>query len=60
VTIGKNMPEASFLFWQKQFNTEYICFKYLQQVKWPDGFICPSCGNDLSYEITCRHLQECT
>jgi len=55
-----NVPEASFLAWQQQFSTEDDCLKYLQQMKWPDGFICPSCGNDHSYEISSRHLYECT
>jgi hypothetical protein len=34
--------------------------KYLQQIKWPNGFICPRCGNSHHYEITSRHLYECT
>jgi DNA-directed RNA polymerase subunit RPC12/RpoP len=55
-----NMPEASFLAWQKQFSTEDDCLKYLQQMKWENGFICPDCGNDHRYEITSRHFYECT
>jgi len=50
------MPEARFLAWQKQFSTEDDCLKYLQKMKWPNGFNCPSCGNDHSYEIASRHL----
>jgi len=46
------MAEASFLAWQKQFSTEDDYLKYLQQMKWPDGFICPPCGNGHHYEIT--------
>ena len=55
-----NMPEASFLTWQQQFNTEDDCLEYLKKMKWPNGFICPGCGNDHSYEIRSRHLYECT
>lgn len=55
-----NVPEASFLAWQQQFSSEDDCLKYLQQMKWPNGFICPSCGNNHSYEISSRHLYECT
>jgi len=55
-----NMPEASFLDWQQQFSTEDDCLKYLEKMKWPDGFICPDCGNDHSYEIKSRHLRECS
>jgi transposase-like protein len=29
-------------------------------MKWPNGFICPSCGNDHNYKIASRHLYECT
>ena len=31
----------------KRFPTEEACAKYLYQIKWPDGFVCPVCG--------CRH-----
>ncbi len=55
-----NMPEASFLTWQQQFSTEGDCLEYLKKMKWPNGFICPSCSNDHSYEIRGRHLYECT
>jgi transcription initiation factor IIE alpha subunit len=39
------MQEASFLTWQQEFSTEDDCLKYLQQMKWLNGFICPRCGN---------------
>jgi len=55
-----NMPEASFLAWLKQFNTEDDCLTYWQKMKWSNGFICPNGGNDHCYEITSRHLCECT
>ena len=54
------MPGASFLYWQQQFSTEDDSLRYLQQMKWPNCFICPSCGNDHSYKIVSRHLYECT
>ena len=55
-----NVPEANFLAWQQQFSTEDDCLKYLQKMKWSNGFIYPGCGNDHSYEISSRHLYECT
>ena len=55
-----NMPQASFLTWQQQFSTEDDCLEYLKEMKWPNGFICPRCGHDHSYEIRRRHLYECT
>jgi hypothetical protein len=56
VPITINMPKASFLSWLKQLSTEDDCLKYLQKIKWTDGFICPRCGNDHHYEIKNRHL----
>ena len=29
----------------KQFQTEEQCRKYLYQLRWPEGFVCPKCGN---------------
>jgi len=29
-------------------------------MKWPNDFIYPCCGNDHYYEMTRRHLYECT
>ena len=55
-----NMPEASFLTWQQQFSTEEDCLAYLKKMKWPNGFICPCCGNEQNYEISRRRLYECT
>ena len=55
-----NMPEASFLAWQKQFSTEDDGLKYLQKMEWPNGFICLSCRHDHSYEIVSRRSYECT
>jgi len=55
-----NMPEASFLAWQQQFSTEEDCLAYLKKMKWPNGFICPCCGNEQNYEISRRRLYECT
>ena len=54
-----NMPEASFLSWQQQFSTEDDCLKYLAQMKWPNGFICPRCGGDRACGLKCRRLFEC-
>lgn len=53
------IPEASFLSWQHQFSTEDDCLAYLKEMKWPEGFICPSCGHGHSYEIESRRVYEC-
>jgi hypothetical protein len=36
---------------QKRFNTEEACHKYLYEHKWPNGFECPKCKNNRTYEI---------
>jgi hypothetical protein len=28
-------------------------------MKWPRGFICPSCGHDRAYNLHCRNLGQC-
>jgi Transposase zinc-ribbon domain len=39
-TFPKTLPE-----FQSQFSTEEDCQKYLASCRWPDGFLCPRCGN---------------
>lgn len=45
---------------QKTYGTEKDCQAYLFKLKWPDGFICPKCGNDKYYLIEKRHLFQCS
>ncbi len=42
------------------FATEAACQKYLAECRWPDGFICPRCGNQSSYEIVKARRWQCT
>ncbi len=30
---------------EERFNTEEVCRAYLQQLRWPEGFLCPRCQN---------------
>ena len=34
----------SLLEFQRMFPDEQSCINYLEQARWPDGFVCPSCG----------------
>lgn len=43
---------------RKRFSSEEACLEYLAQFKWPDGVICPKCG-DHEYRKTKRGLFEC-
>lgn len=58
------MTEVDFprtiLEFQDRFGTEDACEKYLFDLKWPDGFECPLCGNDDYYYVKGRRLLECT
>lgn len=43
----------------KQYGTEDQCFDALHALRWPDGFICPSCGHNKCCQLTNRKLQQC-
>ena len=46
---------------EKRFATEEACRVYLEQLRWPDGFRCPCCGNSKAW-FTARkryHCAEC-
>jgi len=53
-----SFPKTVFEF-QKQFSNEDECLKFLIQSRWPDGFICPRCGNRDYYWISTRKLFRC-
>ena len=44
---------------QSMFSTEEACQKYLAECRWPDGFICPRCGNRNSYPIVKPQRWQC-
>lgn len=43
-----------------RFPSEDECFQYLVEKRWPDGFICPKCGNTTSYFIEKHQRFQCT
>lgn len=54
---------------QASFATEEACQQYLAACRWPDGFVCPRCGAQKSYELVklrrwqcaeCRHQASLT
>jgi transposase-like protein len=49
----KNLME--FIAW---FTTEEVCRRYLLEIRWPDGFICPACGGNTGW-ITARGSYYC-
>ena len=45
---------------QSQFATEEACQRYLATCRWPDGFVCPRCGNRRAYKLAEVRRWECT
>ena len=44
----------------KRFGTDAKCRAYLVRARWPVGFRCTGCGNDLAYSHKKRLIEECT
>lgn len=50
----------SLLEFQKQFPDEAACAGYLSKMRWPEGFVCPSCGSQRSWKLkTKAFTHEC-
>ena len=54
------MPETSLLEWQKRYGTEKACAAALFRHRWPQGFMCPKCGNNSACFITTRKVYQCS
>lgn len=52
--------EVSFYEWQQQFSDNDACMNYIEQHKWPNGFVCPVCNNNHGYYTANRHHYECS
>ena len=50
---------TDFLDWRKRYGTERACRVALERLRWPQGFVCPSCGHDRAYRLKYRHLHQC-
>ena len=44
---------------QKEFPDDVACLNHLTQQRWPDGFVCPKCGNHAAWNISKRGLYDC-
>lgn len=56
---SKRSNPPSLLQFQQQFANEESCFKYLYQMRWSNGWICPKCQAKKYYYIRERKLYEC-
>ena len=45
---------------QAKFASEEVCQQYLAACRWPDGFVCPRCGNRRAYELVKLRRWQCT
>ena len=43
---------------ERRFDSEEACRKYLFQLRWPDGFVCPRCGHRSAWDLN-RALHLC-
>jgi len=44
---------------QRDFASEESCQQYLAACRWPDGFICPRCGQRRAYELVHQRRRQC-
>lgn len=45
---------TSLIAFQRQFHNEHACARYLAELRWPDGFVCPACGHDAAWPLKCK------
>lgn len=41
------------------FNSEQACLSFIEQQRWPRGFVCPNCQHDDGYRLKTRPLIQC-
>lgn len=54
-----DVKNIGYLKFQKQFSTEEVCEKQLFEMRFPQGFVCPTCGCVEYYDIKARALYQC-
>jgi hypothetical protein len=42
-----------------KFASEEACHQYLAACRWPDGFVCPDCGQQRAYELANQRRWQC-
>ena len=50
----------SLLEFQRDFPDDAACVRYLANLRWPTGFVCPACGATRAYELVKRRRWQCT
>jgi len=50
----------SLLEFQRRFPDEAACAAYLRHLRWPEGFVCPTCGSTRGWALATKaHTHEC-
>jgi transposase-like protein len=57
---SKHSKPQSLIQFQEHFSSEEACVKYLYQIRWPDGWVCPKCQSKKCYYIGHRRVYECS
>lgn len=56
IQFQKGLSEPSF---QQRYGTEEQCVEALQTLRWPKGFVCPTCGHTKGHQLAHRRLMQC-
>jgi len=51
---------VSYAKFKEIFINEQQCLKVIEQLKWPQGFVCPKCGNTHGSKVKVWYRQKCT
>ena len=57
--MPRNYSELSLIDFQKSFFDDESCAKHLAEQRWPDGFVCPKCGQKGAWYLAKRRLFDC-
>ncbi|WP_419626306.1 IS1595 family transposase, partial [Thiolapillus sp.] len=56
IQFQKGLSLPKFL---EKYSTEEQCYSALFHLRWPDGFVCPECGNKIYCKIKSRKVYQC-
>lgn len=57
--MSEKYKERSLIEFQKEFPDDEACAKHIAALRWPEGFVCPQCGNKGAWYLSKRHLFDC-
>jgi len=58
VQFQKSLSEPAF---QEAYGTEAQCLGALEELRWPDGFVCPRCEHTQGHRLTTRpRIHQCS